>query len=307
MRILVTGGGGYIGTELVKRLVNFSAVEEVVVYDNLSRGNFNLFLGNKRRKNSKISFVQGDILDTRRLKKALNGIDVVYHLAAKVTTPFANTDPHYYEQINHWGTAELVYAIEESDVKHVIYASSVGVYGATENEVDESSTTNPRTFYGISKIRGEQHVERLNKNIKAHIIRCGNVFGYSPSMRFDAVINKFVFEANFKKRIQIHGDGQQTRSFIHIDKVAAGLVALVDAKISSGVYNFVEHNLKIIDIVDVLKDLIPELEFIFINQDLKLRKIQVKPNQLLNKLVEKNDNGLSFQEEIKKLSDHLRF
>ena len=112
MRILVTGGGGYIGTELVKRLVNFSAVEEVVVYDNLSRGNFNLFLGNKRRKNSKISFVQGDILDTRRLKKALNGIDVVYHLAAKVTTPFANTDPHYYEQINHWGTAELVYALK---------------------------------------------------------------------------------------------------------------------------------------------------------------------------------------------------
>jgi len=117
MRVLVTGGAGYIGTELVNALIDRSDVEQVVVYDNLSRPNYNFFLGMRLNNSSKIDFVKGELLDSRALKKVLKGIDVVYHLAAKVTTPFANSDAHVYEQVNHWGTAELVYAVEESDVK----------------------------------------------------------------------------------------------------------------------------------------------------------------------------------------------
>ena len=304
MRVLITGGCGYLGTELVNNLVVQQSIEEVIVYDNLSRGNFNLFLGHNRPENAKITFIEGDILDTRRLQKSMEGVDVVYHLAAKVTTPFANADPHFYEQINHWGTAELVYAIEKSDVKHLVYTSSVGVYGSSGQEIDENTTPNPKTFYGISKMRGEDHVNRLSAKVKTHIIRCGNIFGYSPSMRFDAVVNKFVFEANFKKKIQIHGDGQQTRSFIHIDKIAMGLSDLITSKLSSGTYNFVEHNLRIMDIVDVLKMLIPDLEFIFVNQDLKLRSLKVMPNASVNP---KGTEHSTFQNEIEELLTHLRF
>jgi UDP-glucose 4-epimerase len=118
MRILITGGAGYIGTELTYELSKRNEVSEIIIYDNLSRGNYNLFIG--QTKLNKVKFVQGDLLDTRKLKKNLKDVDVVIHLAAVVTTPFSDQNPHLFEQVNHWGTAELVYAIEESKVKKFI-------------------------------------------------------------------------------------------------------------------------------------------------------------------------------------------
>ena len=250
MNVLVTGGAGYIGTELVELLAADQAIDRIVVFDNLSRANYNLFIGNKSKGHEKIQFRKGELLDSRGLKMALKGIDVVYHLAARVTTPFANSDAHLYEQVNHWGTAELVYAVEESAVKRFIYASSAGVYGSSDKPVDESVLPDPKTFYAISKLRGEEHVRRLSDKIDTYIFRCGNVYGYSRSMRFDAVINKFVFGANFEKRITIHGDGNQSRAFIHIDKVSKALAKALHASIKSGTYNLVDRNLKVIDVVD---------------------------------------------------------
>ncbi|UII26570.1 SDR family oxidoreductase [Fulvivirga maritima] len=306
MRILVTGGAGYIGTELVGLLAQRDDVEEIVVYDNLSKNNFNFFLGHSFTNNAKVKFVKGELLDSRFLKKALKGIDVVYHLAAKVTTPFANTDPHFYEQVNHWGTAELIYAVEESDVKKFIFTSSTGVYGSSKEAVDESIETNPKTFYGISKMRGEEHASRLKDKMDTFIFRCGNVYGYNRSMRFDAVINKFVFEAHFYKRISIHGDGFQQRSFIHIKRVAEALSRVLDGELNSGIYNLVDRDMQVLDIVDTLKEQIPELEFIFVNQHLKLRQLKVKPNEELNsKLGLINDK--TFNEEIEEFRQRFSF
>ena len=281
MKVLVTGGAGYIGTELVTLLVNNPLVDKVIIYDNLSRPNFNLFLGLRLQKAQKISFVKGELLDSRALKKILQGVDVVYHLAAKVTTPFANADAHAYEQVNHWGTAELVYAVEASDVKRFIYTSSTGVYGSSKIPAHEDKPPDPQTFYAVSKLRGEEHVRRLIGKIDTYIMRCGNVYGYSKSMRFDAVINKFIFEANFNRLITIQGDGKQSRTFIHIEMVAKALNSLLTADLPSDVYNIVDKNLKVIDILDVLKELMPELEFIFINQHLRLHELNVKVNPLI--------------------------
>ena len=217
MNVLITGGAGYIGTELIGKLSANPEVKSIVVYDNLSRGNFALFTGDKFANPEKIKFVEAELLDSRKLKKALEGVDVVYHLAAKVTTPYANVDAHYFEQVNHWGTAELIYAIEESDVKHFVYTSSIGVYGSSTTEIEEDTEPNPRTFYAISKLRGEEHVRRLESKIKTHIIRCGNVYGFSRSMRFDSVINKWIFESNFNNQITIHGNGKQSRAFLNIE------------------------------------------------------------------------------------------
>ena len=284
MKILITGGAGYIGTELTYELEKNPKVKEIIIYDNLSRGNINLFIG-KTKFSNKIKFIQGDILDTRLLKQTLKGIDVVYHLAAKVTTPFADQNAHFFEQVNHWGTAELVYAIEESDVRQVIYTSSASVYGASSLEVDENILPNPRTFYGISKLRGEEHINRLMaKSVKTYIVRCGNIYGYSKSMRFDSVINKFMFDANFKNRIAIKGDGEQYRSFIHIDKTANILANLVFSNLEQGIYDLVEDNLTINHIANTFKALYPDLESIFINQQLKMRELKVKPNAKINAL-----------------------
>lgn len=278
MNILVTGGAGYVGTKLVKQLIKLDVVDKVIVYDNLSRGNYNLFIGDSIVNGDKVQFIQGEILDSRLLRKTLVGIDIVYHLAAKVTTPFANTDPHFYEQINHWGTAELVYAIEESDVKKLIHLSSTSVYGSSDGIVNEDSPLNPRTFYGTAKMRGEQHVERLVEQGRAIIIRSGNVYGYSKSMRFDAVINRFAFETNFYNRITIQGSGNQHRSFIHVNDLVYDLSLLVQKEVSNDVYNLVSKNLSILEIVDVFKELRPTLEFLFIDQHLDLRNIQVDLN-----------------------------
>jgi UDP-glucose 4-epimerase len=282
MKVLVTGGAGYIGTELIAQLIAHPDVEKVIIYDNLSRLNYNVFLGLRLQKHFKLSFVKGELLDSRALRKVLKGVDVVYHLAAKVTTPFANTDAHVYEQINHWGTAELVYACEESNVKRFIYTSSTGVYGSSKEAVDETAVPEPQSLYATSKIRGEEHVRRLSDKIDTYIMRCGNVYGYNKSMRFDAVINRFVFEANFSKMVTIQGDGKQSRSFIHVEMLAKGLGNLLHADIPSGTYNLVERNIKVIDILDVLKELIPNLEFLFINQHLHLHELHVKPNPLIN-------------------------
>jgi UDP-glucose 4-epimerase len=306
MNVLVTGGAGYIGTELVDLLVSNPSVDKVIVYDNLSRMNYNLFLGLKLQRHPKLSFVKGELLDSRSLRKVLKGIDVVYHLAAKVTTPFDSSDSHVYEQVNHWGTAELVYAVEESNVKRFIYTSSSGVYGSSSGAVDENTIPNPKTFYAISKLRGEEHVRRLFDKIDTYIFRCGNVYGYSKSMRFDSVINKFVFEANFNRIVTVQGDGKQSRSFIHIDRVSRALNNCIAGELPGGTYNLVERSIKIFDIVDELKQLLPELEFIFINQHLKLRELIVKENLDVNKALGIN-NPKSLKKELEEFLSRFSF
>ncbi|MBW8050247.1 MAG: SDR family oxidoreductase [Cytophagales bacterium] len=300
MKVLITGGAGYIGTGLIHKLAGNDKVSEIIVYDNLSRPNYNLFL-HEDIPDANIKFVFGDILDSRKLREMLKGVDVVYHFAAKVTTPFANTDPHFFEQVNHWGTAELVYAIEESEVSKLVYTSSTSIYGASDRLVDEDSVPNPRTFYGISKLRGEEHVRRLNDKINTIILRCGNVYGYNPSMRFDAVINHFMFDAHFKNRIQIQGNGKQTRAFIHIKKVDEALARLMETNIPSGVYNLLDQNMSVLEVVDVIKEIYPTLEFIFINQHMDLRELHVNPKSRLYryfKLPETNlkDELMAFKE-----------
>jgi UDP-glucose 4-epimerase len=302
MKILITGGAGYIGTPLVDLLCANPLVEKIIVYDNLSRANYNLFIGAKKEGYKKLSFFKGELLDSRRLRQALKGVDVVYHLAARVTTPFANADAHLFDQINHWGTAELVYLLEESSVKKIIFTSSAGVYGFSAEPVDEHTEPDPKSFYGISKLRAEEHVRRLSDRMQTYIFRCANVYGYNRSMRFDAVINKFMFEANFEKRITIHGNGEQSRSFIHADRIATALANVPTSDLSGGTYNLVDKTYKVMDIVDEFKQLIPELEFIMINQYLSLSHLNIKRNEEVNSKL-----GIAYETSLKNdLTEFLR-
>lgn len=308
MKILITGGAGYVGTQLTKVLAASPETSSVIVLDNLSRANYNLFLGRRFENPDKIKFIAGDLLDSRKLRQVLqqHEIDVVYHLAARVTTPFANTEAHFHEQINHWGTSELVMAVEESKVKRFIYTSSTSVYGSSTGLIDETAKPDPKTFYGTSKLRGEQHVKRLMDKMDTYIFRCGNVYGYNKSMRFDAVINRFMFDANFNNRISIHGDGKQSRAFIHIDLIADILVKALTHQIPSGIYNVVDKNLQVLDVVDVLKEIFPALEFIFVNQHLKLRELKVNPESPLRSYID-FVNEKSFKEEMVEFKQRFCF
>lgn len=306
MNVLVTGGAGYIGSELVYQLAQQSDVKKVVVYDNLSRDNFNLFTSQSNKiQNSKITFEYGELLDSRKLQKTLKNIDIVFHLAGKVAPAYADIDSHIFEQVNHWGTAELVYAVENSKVKKLIHLSSTAVYGASKLPLTEDAIPNPRSFYGTSKLRGEEHVQRLSSKLNCISLRCGNVYGFSPAIGFETVINKFMFDAHFKNRISIHGNGNQARGFIHIDKVVETLIQTAKKEIPSGVYNLSDKNIEILDLVDVLKEIYPSLEFIFINQHLSMRDLRVSPESKLTSFIKLNDTSL--KDELLAFKDKFSF
>lgn len=306
MNILVTGGAGYVGTELVYALEAEPAVQQIVVYDNLIRNNYNLFLGRTKLNSKKVKFVKGDILDSRKLKKEVEKADIVYHLAAKVTTPFADHNPHEFDQINNWGTAELSYLIENSNVKKLIYTSSASVYGASQSIADIGEALSPKTFYGISKMHSEQHVERLkNSSTEIFILRLGNVYGYSKSMRFDSVINKFVFEANFANRLRIFGDGNQFRSFVHIDRLSTYLKNVALTNLVPNTYNVVESTFSINQIVDELKKIFPDLEMVFVNQNMNMRSLNVAPDKRISELREISKNTLG--EDLREFKESLTF
>jgi UDP-glucose 4-epimerase len=304
MKILVTGGSGYIGTELVYALSDLAEVENILVYDNLSRGNYNLFLG-KKVSSPKVKFIHGEMLDSRKLRRVLKNIDVVYHLAAKVTTPFANLDGHIFEQTNHWGTAELIYALEENPVKKFIFASSAAVYGNSGEAATEETPAQPDSFYSISKQRAEQHVERMFGKMNTLIIRLGNVYGYSKSMRFDAVINRLMFDAHFTNRITINGTGKQHRSFIHIDKVTSVLSDLLNKNIPNGIYNLSDKNLNILGVVEELKKIYPDVESFFINQNYGAHDLQVERNSKLLNYISLPETNL--EDELRKFKEQFSF
>jgi UDP-glucose 4-epimerase len=305
MKILITGGAGYVGTELTQQLLQNPEVEEIIIYDNLSRKNYNLFIGHNKLTNHKIRFILGDILDSYKLRKIIGEVDVVYHLAAKVLTTFSNEDPHMFEQVNHWGTAELSYALEQSEVKKVIYLSSTSVYGDSEEQIYEDTTPQPRTYYGISKFNGEKMIARLSDRMRTYIIRCGNVYGYSRSMRFDAVINKFMFDAHFTNRITIQGSGKQHRGFIHVKKVVQDLTDLLGFELPSGTYNLVDKNMTVMEVANGLREVYPDMEMLFILQDRKSRSLYIDREGPLNSLSKYNPPSL--EEELRDFAKQFTF
>ena len=306
MKILITGGAGYVGSKLTKALIKLEEVEKVLIYDNLSHGHFNFFFGKSLTHPEKVKHVTADILDSRQLKKSMQGMDAVVHLAANVTTPFSNSDSHSYEQVNHWGTAEVVYAAEESGIDKFVYLSSTSVYGASSNEVGESTPPVPRTFYGISKMRGEEHVARFGEKSEALILRGGNVYGFSKCMRLDAVINRFMYDSNFSNRIKINGSGKQFRAFIHVDYLVDTMSKAICVSVPTGIYNLVDKNLQIFDIVDVLKEMYPDLEFLFSNQHMNLRELKIDRNSKIYKHIERYD-PISLKEELVAFKEYFAF
>ncbi|MBN2668451.1 MAG: SDR family oxidoreductase [Bacteroidales bacterium] len=302
MNVLITGGAGYIGTELVKALNKNPKIDEIVIYDNLWKDQYNLFIHSGIKK-GKVRFVRAEILDSRQLASALKGIDIVYHLAAHVDSKLVNANHHLYEQINNWGNAELSYAIDDSRVKTVINASSIAVYGSEPERINEINNPHPKTFYGTSKLRGEAHLMRLQDNRKVLNLRIGNVYGYGTSLRVDSFINQFAFSAAFENRIKIMGSGDQKRGIIHIDSLIDILSEIPFSNIETGTYNVLEQSLSVSDVADEFKKLIPEMEMLFINQHLDLRNIDVAPNASVNRLIKKDRSQLGLQ--LNEFIEHL--
>lgn len=306
MRILITGGAGYIGYSIVKQLLeDVERVHSITIYDNLSRKNY-AFFTEAQFDHKPVRFIHGDILDGRTLQKALEGINCVVHLAAKVTTPFADAEAHAFDQVNHWGTAQLATALEAApQVKKIVYLSSISAYGSSDLILDESMEPNPRSFYGISKLDGEKQLQLLAEDRDVYILRSGNVYGYNPSYRIDAVINRFMFNANFIGRLQIHGSGEQYRAFIHVNKIAKAALSAIDGKYPAGIYNVVEHNLSINEVTEHIRKLYPKLESIHVNYNIRMRDVRVALPCKIWSHIPLPD--VSFDQELEDFKEHFSF
>ena len=188
----------------------------------------------------------------------------------------------------------------------VYYLSSLSVYGTHTDPINLNTDLVPRSFYGISKLKGEEHIKRLKDAKKVFIIRSGNVYGFNPAIRLDAVINRFMFEANYTGRISIHGSGEQHRAFIHVDKLSGIMSSMLNGGPSPGIYNLAEYNFSINDIVEELKKNISQnLSISLFNQNIRMRDVLIDENekQLLDLIKENKD----FLEELKDFKSSFSF
>jgi UDP-glucose 4-epimerase len=305
MNILITGGAGYVGYSVVQRLLSDTAApHSITIYDNLARKNYSFFT-EARFDHKPIRFLQEDILNGRALTKALEGIDCVIHLAAKVTSPNDDSEAHVFDQVNHWGTAQLSIALESSDVRRVINVSSIAVYGHGDDSFDEASEPRPFSFYGISKLAGERQLVPVADQLELYTLRSANVYGYNPAYRTDAVINRFMFDANFHRKIQIHGSGEQCRSFIHVDMLADYIVGAADGAYEPDLYNVVQFERSINEVAADIRDLYTDLEIVYVDHRLRLSDIKVAPPGRLGRRFA--PKGLDFPEALNEFKQRFSF
>ncbi len=271
MKILITGGSGYIGYQLVREIDKFGMADEIRVYDNLSRAGLPFFTGVGKVKN--LQFIRGDILDTHSLENALKGIDTVVHLAAFVSQPYNHLQNLQYEQVNRWGSLNLARLVRETGtVKKAVYLSSSAVYGFRE-DIEAGDEPTPNNAYGESKYQGEKYFSLLNGHCSSHIIRAGNVFGYNPCMRMDSVLNSWVFRSLVEKKFVIYGSGEQTRAFVPVDEVTKKLTDTIAGECTSDVETSISFCASLNQIKDWLTVSLPETEFNYLNRN------QVFPSQ----------------------------
>lgn len=220
--ILVTGGAGFIGSNLVDALL--SEGNAVRVLDNLSTGYLsNLVNAKKFGKNFK--FIHGDILSPRMVDNAMQGVNCVIHLAAQVSVQNSLRYPVHSAELNINGFLNVLEAAKSHKVPRVIYASSAAVYGhPREIPLSEDSPTDPISPYGLEKLVNEQYA-RLYENlygISCLGFRFFNVYGprQDPKSAYSGVISKFIEKIDKGQPISIFGDGKQTRDFVYVGDVA---------------------------------------------------------------------------------------
>jgi UDP-glucose 4-epimerase len=236
MLSLVTGGCGFIGSHLVDALL--ARGHEVRVVDNLATGN---------RENlsprGPVRLFEGDIRDPELLRRAMDGVDVVFHQAALPSVPRSIADPISCHDVNATGTFQVLMAARDTGVRRVVFASSSSVYGDTaELPKREGMTPRPLSPYALAKLTGEHYCRLFHElyGLEAVALRYFNVFGprQDPNSAYAAAIPKFIRLITAGERPVVYGDGEQTRDFTAVGNVvAANLGAATSAAAPGRVYN----------------------------------------------------------------------
>ena len=243
MKILVTGGAGYIGSVLVNKLIEQG--HEVNVIDDLSNG----FRENIDRR---AKFTEGSILDKGNLNQALEGVEVVYHLAAKIRVEEGEAKPELYKKVNIEGTLDLIKACVDKKIAKFIFASTAAVYGDPEEfPVNENSKTNPVNVYGATKLEIDKYLEANAKNMGISTI-CFRFFNIGGALKTKegswlkikhegaTHLIPSILHSSSNKPLLIFGndwptkDGTPTRDFVHVVDLADALIKALNSLDKAG-------------------------------------------------------------------------
>lgn len=274
-KILVTGGAGFIGSNLVIELIRRG--NNVIVLDNFSQGkrkNLEVIL-----KNPNLKIIKGDILNEKTDLLATKNIDVVFHLAVQCLRK-SMKDPIYVHDVNTTGTLKIFIASSKNRVKRFIYCSSSEVYGtARKVPMDENHPLLPTTIYGASKLAGEIYTKCFNDNfgLETVIVRPFNTYGYNSHVAgpYGEVIPRFVVRVKNGLSPIIFGTGKQTRDFTFVEDTARGLIAAAENDNLVGqVINIARgEEVSINEIAKIIADLIGE--------SIKIKYLKPRPHDVM--------------------------
>jgi UDP-glucose 4-epimerase len=250
-RVLVTGGAGFIGANLLRQL---DSSHDVRVLDNLVRGSRDLLPADRE-----IDVMVGDIRDPEAVKRAMAGMDLVIHLAAFGSVVESVTDPVENFEINVRGTFEMLRGAADAGVERFVFASTGGaIMGDQEPPIDERSLPWPISPYGASKLCGEAYMHAFagSFGIRPVALRFANVYGpYSAHKK--GVITRFIRAALAGGTFEIFGDGQASRDFLHVDDLCRGILAAADSELSDAVLHLAsEKETTINELARLILDLV---------------------------------------------------
>ncbi len=228
MKILVTGGCGFIGSNLAPCLLE--AGHDVRVLDNFSVGTREALAG------CQVELVEGDVRDAAVVGRAVQGVNAVVHLAAQTGVIPSQREPRLDFDVNVGGTLGLLLASREAGVQRFVFASSNAPIGDTEPPVDETRAPHPLSPYGASKLAGEGYCSAFygSYGLPTVALRFANVYGPRSSHK-ESVVARFIKDTLDGKSLTIFGDGQQTRDLIHVSDLCAAIERAIDTPIAGQV------------------------------------------------------------------------
>jgi UDP-glucose 4-epimerase len=249
-KVLVTGGAGFIGSNLVKHLIENG--NSVTVLDNFMSG-----YHNNLEPFPSVNIISGDVRDKTIVEKAMQGVEIVFHLAASVGNKRSIEYPLIDAEINVLGTLQVLEAARKEGVKKIITSSSAGIFGELKTmPIKEDHQVEPDSPYGCTKLCEEKLCLAYAKlySIEAICLRYFNVYG--PNQRYDAygnVIPIFVFRMLRNEPLVIYGDGEQTRDFVHVDDIVQANIKAADSIGVNGAFNIASgKNITINNLVKII-------------------------------------------------------
>ncbi|XGI84647.1 NAD-dependent epimerase/dehydratase family protein [Halorutilales archaeon Cl-col2-1] len=254
MKVLVTGGAGYVGSAVVPMLQERG--HEVVVLDDFSLSsprNLAGSFGSSNGDTDGIEFVRGDIRDTEAVRRAVDGVDSIIHLAGITGASDTHEIRKKTIEVNHEGVEKVLDESESEDVERFVLASSCNVYGGSySDDLTEDDDPDPMNPYSEAKLMAEERCKE--SEVETVSLRLATNYGWSPGVRFNLVVNSFVFRALADETLTVYGDGSNWRPFIHVKDAARAFVEALSW--DEGVYNTGGENYTIDGIAETVSEVV---------------------------------------------------